>query len=73
MREKRKNSSDGFIDPDRLPCQICGGTEFEWGLPQSYGDLRFATTGFQRVMGTGKAIEARACMNCGNVLFFLRD
>lgn len=68
-QEKAKR---GFTkNPDDYPCPVCGETEFEWG--HLIGALYVKNTILGIPLVGRKALRARVCQSCGNVLTFLED
>ena len=59
-------------NPDDFPCPVCGSEEFRWGFPISQGFVYFNVKE-SAITGGNERLEARACVECGNVLLFLRD
>ncbi|GEM_PF-2258021 len=53
---------------DMLPCPLCGKTNFEWGFISN----ATYTENFQIVVVAEK-LEARLCLNCGNIQTQLRS
>ncbi len=59
-------------DTRHAPCPICGEQEYEWGHPGSSGGVYYLTEGAHFGLGMGEALQARKCLNCGNVQLFIR-
>jgi hypothetical protein len=58
-------------NPDDYPCPVCGETKFEWG--HLIGGIYAKNTILGIPLGGRKALHARICQTCGNVLTFLED
>ncbi len=67
--EKRKRRP--AVNPDELPCPICGELDFEWGLSVTDSpNGRIYSRAEGVVWGGGEELFTRKCVVCNNVQFF---
>jgi len=75
IQPKRKPQPQGKSDykfsknPDEFPCSVCGEKDFEWG--HWVGQVGYSQK--RLPMFKSRALHARVCLACGNVMAFLRD
>lgn len=65
-RSERANARHGA-------CQVCGGTSYQWGHPGSDGGVYFLPEDAMFGWGSGEALVARKCLECGSVQLFLKN
>jgi hypothetical protein len=71
-KELYSGDQDNRPQLSTYPCPVCDGVDFEWGTPGSEGGVYFVPEGGLFGFGSGQGLWARKCLNCGNVLLFIK-